>query len=1310
MAGHKTNPSIAALRKLEASLCAHLPLRCGHPAGDSPKPDVAAVFEPVPKVDPKVDPKSDHQSVHQANIVAQPGYDDHAPDVHHASSADHHADEREASAGHHTYADGAASHNDDTYDHDHAYHDDRRYHDHGYEDAGYHQPLSASGRCARLLRNWSWRIPPVRLPGLRKFVIIGGSFGGVVLIALTALWWRLSSGPIELDLATPWLAAAIKENFGHGHQVEIGGTQLERDASGRTSLRIRDIVVRDGDGTVVASAPKAEVGISGWGLLTARIRAERLSLVGAEMSVRIETDSNVTVFAGSNKRPFVTASAASMPVTAASRGLLSSDRAVQSAPEPAPVAAPAPAARNDVPDLAGLLAWIERLDASGLDGRDLTEIGLKGGNLTVDDQRNGKQWTFTNIDLGVTRPKGGGLAVTLGSKSVERPWMMRAAMTPGPDGRRILDIETQNVSANDLMLAMRLGEASYEPDLSFSGRIHADIGSDGLPRVLGGRILVEKGFIVDADDPLNRIPIDRAEINLEWDATRRTLSMPFQVVSGGNRLTLQAQADAPQETGAPWELKISGGTVVLASAAPADASQLVLNRIMLKLRIDPTARRIDMEQGEIGNDEIGVALSGHVDYSSGDPQLALGVAGTRMSVAAMKSIWPFFGAPKVRAWVEEHVVGGTIERLMIATNAPMSTLKASGPPVPDDGLAVEIVGHGAEIRPVEGLPTIRDADFNVHVSGRTATINLGRGNVEISPGRKLSITNGVFEVPDTFPKAPPAKVRFRLDGSVPAAAELLGLERLREHSGMPLDPATSRGTLTAQVTLAVPLKADLAPGSSVYSVAMDVSNFAGERVVMGHKIEAAALKVNANNHGYWIRGDVKINSIPANLDYRKPRDDSDAEIRLQATLDESARNKLGFDLSGMLSGPVPIKVNGRVPANESDSRLAVEADLTQSKVDNLLPGWSKASGKPARATFTMITKSPGTRFEDMVIESPGTSVKGTLECDGAGSIVSASFPVFSLSDGDKTTLKADRAPDGTLRVVVRGDVYDGRGFIKSAMAGPANAKQQKQDTKDIDLDLKIGTVAGFHGETLRGLDLKLSRRSGVVTNFAMSAKLGRGAPLVGDLRMRTGSTRKVVFVESSDAGAFFRFGDIYSKIVGGEMWVAMDPQSADQAPQDGMLNIRDFTVRGEAALDRVAGAPAGQPQTGVEFSRLRVDFTRSLGRFAIKEGLVRGPVIGATVEGFIDYMRDDVRMRGTFVPLYGINNMFGQIPIFGLFLGGTNEGLLGVTYEVVGPPGTPTLRVNPISAVAPGLLRKFFEFPTTNVSAPQSYADPFRDR
>lgn len=173
------------------------------------------------------------------------------------------------------------------------------------------------------------------------------------------------------------------------------------------------------------------------------------------------------------------------------------------------------------------------------------------------------------------------------------------------------------------------------------------------------------------------------------------------------------------------------------------------------------------------------------------------------------------------------------------------------------------------------------------------------------------------------------------------------------------------------------------------------------------------------------------------------------------------------------------------------------------------------------------------------------------------------------------------------------------------------------------------------------------------------------------------------------------------------MWVAMDPPTPDHAPTDGILNIRDFKIRGEAALSRVVGQ-AQNASAGVDFTRMRVDFTRASGKLTVKEGVVRGPTVGATVDGHIDYANNEVRMRGTFVPLYGLNNAFGQLPIVGLFLGGSNEGLVGITYEVVGSPGAPILRVNPISAVAPGLLRKFFEFPGVNNPASTSTTG-FRD-
>jgi hypothetical protein len=1145
-------------------------------------------------------------------------------------------------------------------------------------------------RLIHLLADWL-----AERPRLRRCCYAAGTAAGVAAIGILGLAWRLSSGPIDLDVATPWLAAAIEENFGSYHRVKVGGTQLERDANGRAALRIRDIVVSDPDGTVVASAPKAEVGISSAGLFAGHMHAERLSLVGAEMAIRIEPDSKVTVFAGANnKRPFATASASEIPVRLDGPRLRLPAGAE---PDTTATAVAKPPVSPSVPNLAALLAWIDGLGASGLDGHELSELGLKNGNLTVDDQRNGKQWFFRDINLSLTRPKGGGIALTLSSDSAEPPWRLRAALALGNGGHRTIEIETQKLPAKDMMLAMRI-DGFYEPDVPLSGRIRADIGPDGIPQMVDGRIVADKGTLLDPDDPLATVPIDRAEFKFEWDTERKALAMPFQIVAGGNRVTLLARFEAPREPGSDWGVEVTGGSVVLASAAPANA--LVLDHVQMRLRVVSQMQRIEVVQGEIGNRDLGIAVSGSIDYSNADPRLVLGVAGNRMSVAALKKLWPFCVTPKVRNWVNDHITGGTIDRMAIATNAPLSTLRTSGPRIPDDGLTIEIDGRGAEVRPVEGLPAIRDADLALRVNGRKAVINLGRGNVEMSPGRRLVIANGVFEVPDTFPAAPPAKVRFRLDGPVAAAAELLALERLRDFSGAPLDPATSRGTLAAQVTIGLPIREDLPPGSSAYAINMDVANFSAEHLVLSQKVEAASLHVAANNQGYWIKGDVRLNGIPAALDYRKPRGDGDAEIRIQSTLDEAGRGKLGFDLAGYVSGPVPVKVNGRIsPLDGGESRLAIDADLTQARIDNLLPGWAKPSGKPSRTTFTLVSRPGSMRFDDVVIDGSGTSVKGAVELDENSQVQAANFPVFNLSDGDKTVLRAERGPDGALRVMMRGDIYDGRNFIKSAMAGPSD-HQTKPEARDVDLDIKIGTVAGFHGETVRGLDLTMSRRGGAIKSLAATAKLGRDAALSADLRGRSG-TRQIVYIDAKDAGAFFRFIDMYPKVYGGEIRVAMDPPTGDLTPQEGLVNIQDFSVRGEETLNRVAAGAPGAQRSGVDFSRLRVEFTRTLGRVAMREGIVSGPMIGATVEGYIDYQQDDVRMRGTFVPLYGINNIFGQIPLFGIFLGGgSKEGLVGVTYEVVGQPSAPTLRVNPISPLAPGFLRKFFEFPNSNGQMP----------
>jgi hypothetical protein len=1154
--------------------------------------------------------------------------------------------------------------------------------------SGYHRLGDRLEALSRWIAGERWVKRLAVVIGL-LLVIFGGCFG--------ALWWRLGAGPINLDMATPWLAAAIEENIGHDNTVEVGGTQIERAGRIRIAVRIRDIIVRDRDHAVVASAPKAEVRLSGMALLMGRLRAESLNLVDATLAVRITPDGYVTVSTGDNARPLATG-VTSKRQLAAPPGQAPNQSPGQSPGQPPaslPQAAVSPAAPSNIPAAPttpnGMLAgldWLDSLSLTGLDGQNLNEIGLKNGKLIVDDQQRGNKWNFDNITLSLRRPSGGGVTLSVGEEGAHA-WSLGVTVGASANGVRSVDIRADKVSTSNILLALRLKDLTYSADLLLTGELKGELGRDGLPTYFRGKVTAGAGHIIDGDTPDYPMAIDSAEVDVEWDAGRRVLVAPFKIISGSNRVTLLAHLEPPNDNVTDWQLGFSGGTIVLAGSE--GEQPLIFNRIAIALRFDTEKRRVLLTQADISNGEIGVAGTGSVDYS-GEPRLQLGFAGTPMSASALKRMWPILIVPEVREWVIERVDRGAVQRIEIGVNSPVHNLSRRGPPIPDEGLAVNIVASGVTLRPVDDLPSVQNADLKAHVTGRTATVTIGQASADTPAGRKLNISDFVFEVPDMAPKPSPAKVRFHIDGPVPAAAEILASDRLSEFSATLIDPNSSKGTVSAQVSLGLPIKRELTKADTTYAITADLGGFAADKLVMNQKLEANALKVVANNQGYQVKGDVKINGQSATLDYRKPSE-GDADVKLQATLDDAGRARLGLDLGPAVSGAIPIKLTGKIG---TDSRLGVDADLTALKLDNILPGWVKLPGKSTHAVFNVVQKPQSTRFEDIVIDGGGgTSIKGSLEVDQNGELMNASFPTYSPSEGDKASLKAERSPDGVFKVTMRGDVFDGRGFLKSAMSGKEVDPKSKTKNIDFDLDLKLGAVAGYDGEALRSADVKVSRRAGTIKNLTLNGKLGRDTPLTASMRGGGQNGREVIYLETNDAGAFLRFTDTYSRVVGGQLALAMDPPTTEPRANEGLINVRDFTIKGEASLDRVAaGGPSGVPN-GVAFSRLRAEFTRQNGQWRIREGVVKGPMIGGTIEGIIDYPGNQVRMSGTFVPMYGLNNMFGQLPVLGLFLGGgSNEGLIGVTYELVGTPGAPELRVNPISALLPGVTRKIMEFNT----------------
>src|SRR5258708_30896845 len=178
---------------------------------------------------------------------------------------------------------------------------------------------------------------------------------------------------------------------------------------------------------------------------------------------------------------------------------------------------------------------------------------------------------------------------------------------------------------------------------------------------------------------------------------------------------------------------------------------------------------------------------------------------------------------------------------------------------------------------------------------------------------------------------------------------------------------------------------------------------------------------------------------------------------------------------------------------------------------------------------------------------------------------------------------------------MRGDVFDGRNFVKTAMAGPPDPKSRGR-YPDLDLDIKIGVIAGHYGETIRGLDWRMSRRGGRVRTFSMNAKIGRDTPLIGEMRTRERNGKPVLYFETNDAGALFRFTDMYQRMLGGKMWIGMDPPNQDGSAQEGVINVSAFSIRGDSTLERgVSNPPNSAQNNNIDFRQAAADFTRAPG-------------------------------------------------------------------------------------------------------------------
>ena len=1110
----------------------------------------------------------------------------------------------------------------------------------------------------------------------------------MLLAAYGLLLARLSQGPIALDNLTPKVVEALQERFGAGYQFELKQASLVRSAEG-FSLALEGMSVRDSSGHPVVQSPSARLSVDPMSLATGNLTPRRLEIRDADLRLSILPDGQLAISAGARGQPAI-------PLAEAVPGLSPEEPRVAASPavpgEASAEAAHAARAAQPVDRLAdfdrasaALLALYELAVRADSPLGAMDRLGLTHGRLAIEDVNTHRDIVFDGLDLAIERTDG----ITRLSMAVDGPsgrW--KAALRAGADAQRqrSLNFEFDDLSLDDIALLAGQRATGFVLDTPIT--LQMEVVLDGAGKISGGkgRVALGAGIFKPDDKDSEPILVDELTGDLAIDPVRHAILLTnWQYYSGETHFVVDGAVLPPQPERPVWNFDLatrSGG--VVGPERPGELA-LVIDRIAVTGSAAPDEARLALDKLTVAGPGIDLEFS--LESQGGaNPRLQLAGLAKNASLTSLVRLWPSNVAAPVRAWSLQHILAGTVDRGSVALDFDSSALDmiARDIPVPDEALHLEMNLAGGAFNVLPGVPPISGLSASLLVSGRKASLSARQGHIEISPGRRLELSEGTLTVPDTKPKPAPASISAHVSGSLETVSAILATESLKPFVNLPLDPALVRGQIDGRLTLDMKLGKPSLPEETQVKVTATLSNFTAEKLIGKEKLDAATLTLNFDRSGVKASGQGKMFGQPATIDLKKTASEA-GEAIITFALDEAARTRLGVGGTGV-SGPVNARVTSKLGLVEA-TQAQVDLDFGKAGMEGILPGFSKAAGKPAKASFQAVGDSDGLELKQFAFDGGGASLRGSITLGAEGGFASAKFSQFKLSASDDVHADVTKAGDG-LKLLVRGNSLDARPFLQNIFAnGPDGGK-------DTELDLKVGQLIGQNRQVLTAAELKVTRKGGAARQFQMSGKFG---PAAVSGAMAAGGQ---INLKSDNAGSLLAFVDFYKRMEGGEMTLTLHLANGRA---DGSVLIHDFLLRDEPALRRLVSegatvrddaVPGQQSRFDpglVAFQKLQVGFVKTGGRIDLQDGVMYGPQIGTSLEGTVDFPKNFVDVKGTFVPAYGLNNFFARIPVIGVLLGGgTHEGLFAVNFRISGPASGPTLNINPLSAIAPGFLRKIF--------------------
>ncbi len=1102
-------------------------------------------------------------------------------------------------------------------------------------------------------RAWTWFHHRSRAQRIGIYAGLGLA-GALLLVTLVLI------SPLTSMFVTPRIASGIEAQLGPGYGVHIGSSRVDLTTNG-LDLKLDGFEIRDPSGVRVLGVPSASIALDGNLLLSQKVTLRRLRLTEPHLTLRIESTGQVALAGAEGGPPLFSLPAADVPQ-----------------------AAPA--------EIFGFLAAAEAVLKEGgqLANFELAEI--LSANITIDDQRRGRVEHIERVDVRVQRGKDDALTASASSAGERERWALSATLSGKAGGERNFDLGFENLSLGRIIYELLRGTSPAEFGGQLFGHLYARLAPNGDVPAAEARVDVVGFSAVERDKPEARMDIERTRLQLSWSAQERRLRInPIEVFAHNSRFALTGQAHPVDDAADGWAFSITGTEQAVPGADPTTHA-LRFDRIEASGKLERTARRLTFDKASVQGRSLSVAGYGTFDFSGERPLGDFAIAGSRSPVAAVLRVWPGLIASGTRNWVRKNVPTAMVEDMSIAMRGPI------GGKMLQREIALDAHFTGATINYLDDVPPAVGVHGYVSIVNERMETVINGGRVELGAVEPLSIAGTRFSTLDHRFNPFLGNLAAKIEGPVAAVGTLMSVPRLAKMAPGVAPLMRGNGTVSILLTLAGQYGKDADMSKLVPRIDASLTGWSMQKAIGTRDIDNGNFTLKVEPETANLRGEVRLSGAPLAVEaiLNRTADNKFADTVVRFSLDPSKMKD--FDSEALrIAGPVSAELVQDAPGVLTNSRM--RADLTGAAVEGPV-GLAKAGGQPGQVSFTIQPHGDNWRLDEFVAQGTGIDIRGTVDLAKSGGLAGASFTRFRASEGDDAKLDVTKTGN-SYKIVMGGASFNVQPVLKDILSG-----EPEKRALDIDVEAKLGTVRGQNGEVLTGADFKISRRNNATRSFYITGQLGGGAVegrTVGD------EPRRVHSLRAADAGAALRFVDLYRRMRGGVITLDVVPGETSS----GNVRVQNFQVVDDQQLAMVANTRPGEkraPTSGtMTFTRMDSKFRLGGGRVMIDDFEVYGNELGATLGGEINYMQNKVGISGTFVPAYALNNLFGKVPLLGPILGGGSDGgLVGITFAIDGPWTAPQMRVNPLSAVAPGFLRKIFEFRKQSPSEADSARQPQR--